>query len=87
MNPEDLGIDLEEDSPDMTPEKAASALETESEGDLRSKIEGLLTKDTTSLRFALRRLAGIHYCLMETDQGSHLFALPWFTESNRKATP
>ena len=85
LTPEDIGIDLEEDSPDMTPERAATATATDSEEDLQAKINAALTKDDTSVRFGLRRLAGIHYCLMDTNQGQHIFALPWF--SDRKESP
>lgn len=87
LTPEDIGIDLEEDSPDMTPERASTALPTESEVDLQAQINAALTKDDTSVRFGLRRLAGIHYCLMDTNQGQRLFALPWFKTDDRKATP
>lgn len=76
MSLEEMGISLEEDTPDFEP---VGAVETESREDF---IEQTLTLLQSSMdytaQFTLLRKAGILYCRMgEETKKTCLFSLPW----------
>lgn len=80
LMPEDLGIDLEEDSEDFTDLEAGTAMETASMEDFVAKMMVFLrTLPEASPKYELRRRAGILYCrvLVEGTDANRVFRLPW----------
>jgi hypothetical protein len=75
LTPEDLGIDLEEDSPDVTEEEVAEAIDTDGAEDFAQKVlvlVGNLVPD-----FELRRRAGILYSRVLYSGQGRLFRVDW----------
>lgn len=78
-SPEDLGLNLEEDSPDLSEQEAESALGTEDEEDFAKKVTLFLTEGAskTQPKYLLRRKSGILYCRVSRGETSRLFQMHW----------
>lgn len=81
MTPEDLGIDLEEDSPDLTEEETALAVETKSQDDFVEQAKAFIVSGTGTVRFEQRRRAGILYCRVNVGSQHRLFQVEWLRSS------
>lgn len=81
--PEDLGIDLEEDSENFTEQEAALAVETESQDDFVAKSVAYIKECENAMpSYELLRRAGILYCRLygygaANAERFELFRLPW----------
>ena len=76
LTPEDLGLELEEDSEDFTEEEAASATDTDSVEDFASKVKDFVSGGVP--QFELRRRAGILYSRVSLQEGaSRSFRVDW----------
>lgn len=77
LTPEDLGIDLEEDSTDVTDEEVSAAVDTDGLQDLSAKIQHFLGGQAPA-SFELRRKAGILYSRVTLGSGQRrLFNIEW----------
>lgn len=77
---EDLGIELEEDSPDLTDEEVSGAVDIDDPKHLTSKIVEFVQESGVSpvVSFELRRRAGIHYSRVVLECGSkRVFSIRW----------
>jgi hypothetical protein len=83
--PEDLGINLEEDSEDVTEGELAAAIETDSLQDFADKARVFAGSrpQGDEIGYALRRKGGILYCRLSCTGATQLFRLEWL----RRMTP
>lgn len=88
LNPEDLGLKLDEDSEDFDDADAAEAVDTVDADDLARRaaaVAGQVTRPT--VKYALLRKAGILYCKLRVEGPSGVrtafYRLPWL----RRPTP
>jgi hypothetical protein len=73
---EDLGVDLEEDSPDFTSEEAEKSIDTEGLEDFIIKMKAFATSPVTHAE--LRRGGGIFYSRITLESGSQQsFKVEW----------
>jgi hypothetical protein len=75
LTPEDLGINLEEDSPDVTDEEVQQAIETDNRADYVRKVVSYV-KDIdpkAPVEVGLRRKGGIYFCRVVVCGKSQLF--------------
>lgn len=79
LTPEDLGLDLEEDSPDVSEEDVSNAIETDTETDFQGKVVQFITRQsvTGSVSFDLRRKGGILFCCMKVGDLRQFFRTEW----------
>lgn len=76
--PKDLGLDLEEDSPDLSEAEACGAENTSSiEVFIKRATEKIVEIPGEAPRFELRRKAGFLYCRLFLGDSKHLFKLEW----------
>lgn len=76
--PEDLGIDLEEDSPDLTDEEVAEAIETSSMDEfVRSAAEFVKSVEGGEPHYDRRCKAGIFYCRVLVGSHRRIFRVEW----------
>lgn len=77
---EDLGIDLEEDSTDLTEEEAASAIDTDDLEDLTAKTVRFIRESQVSgvPKFERRQRAGILFSRVSFEDGPKaVFRIEW----------
>lgn len=78
LAPEDLGIDLEEDSEDVTDEEVAEAVDTDDrEAFVKAVTEFIRGVGPHQARVELRRKGGILYCRASVDSQRRLFKVDW----------
>ncbi len=76
ITPEDLGLELEEDSEDLTEVEVEGAIDTESESDFANKVVNFVSGGVP--KFELRRRAGILYSRVSIQGGtSRTFRIDW----------
>jgi len=78
--PGDLGIELEEDSPDLTDEEVAGAVNTDNPGEFASKLIEFSKENGApgAMEHELRRRAGIHYSRVGIENGpKRVFRIEW----------
>jgi hypothetical protein len=76
LSPEDLGIDLEEDSTDVGDDEVANATMTDDTQDFTEKVVGFVGNQTPT--FELRRKSGILFSRVSLDDGQRrLFNVEW----------
>jgi hypothetical protein len=76
LAPEDLGIDLEEDSSDVTDTEVNLAVDTDDYDDLKSKVAAFVGAQEPT--FQIRRKSGILYSRVSlADEQSRLFNVEW----------
>lgn len=77
--PAELGLNLEEDSPDFSEQEAGAALRTESEEDFAQKAASFLVEGAPKAqpKYTLRRKSGILYCRVSMGETSRLFQMNW----------
>jgi len=78
LAPEDLGIDLEEDSPDITSEDVRKAVETSSQEDFVTQVKTIVLRAPTKTPlFKLRRRGGVLFCCVTLGGKKTLFRMEW----------
>jgi hypothetical protein len=80
LAPEDLGIDLEEDSSDVTDDEVSLAVDTDDYDDLRSKVIDFV--DSQAPTFQIRRKSGVLYSRVSAGEQSRLFNVEWIRKGN-----
>jgi hypothetical protein len=76
--PEDLGIDLEEDSPDLTDEEVAGAVETNSMDDfVRLAADFVKEIGSGEPHYERRIKSGIFYCRIMVGTHHRIFRIEW----------
>ena len=83
LTADDLGIDLEEDSVDVSDEEVAQAIDTEGEPEFSTKVVEFTRKHEGSPSFDLRRKGGILFCRVSVAAERQLFRMEWL----RRRTP
>lgn len=81
LTTDDLGIDLEEDSTDVSDEEVALALDTDTESDFSAKVIEFTRKHEGSSSFDLRRKGGILFCRVSIAAERQLFRMEWLRRS------
>jgi len=80
LTPEDLGVRFEEDSPDLTEEEAAEAVDTIGLADFATRVKAFAAEAGYPgvLKYELRRRAGILFSRVSyTDGPQRLFRVEW----------
>lgn len=79
LTPEDLGIDLEEDSTDITDEDVAGATDTDNESDFVQKATAFLVENNPPSGYGvkMRRKGGILYVQYLVGGVKTLFKTEW----------
>lgn len=76
--PEDLGIDLEEDSQDFTEEQATSAIETETADEFVHLVSEFVKEvGGGTPRYELKRRAGVLYSCVSVGDRRRTFRARW----------
>lgn len=81
--PEDLGIDLEEDSPDLTDEEVTEAVETSSMDDFVRQAADFIKRVGEPPHYDRRIKAGILYCRILVGGQRMVFRTDWLRRSTR----
>lgn len=77
LTPEDLGIDLEEDSTDVGDDEVLGAVDTDNLQDMTDKVKDFVGTQTAPT-FELRRKSGILYSRVSLGDGQRrLFNIEW----------
>lgn len=74
LTPEELGITLDEDTPDFEP---VDSIPTETRAEFETKVTSWLKGSTGRVGVTLLRKTGILYCRVEVEGDTALFTLPW----------
>jgi hypothetical protein len=81
LTPEDLGIDLEEDSADVGDDEVLGALYTAGIDDLTTQVKDFVGTQAPS--FELRRKSGILYSRVSLEDGQRrLFNVEWMRKGS-----
>ena len=76
LTPEDLGLELEEDSQDFTEEEARSSVEASSRLDYQQLILDFASRTYGPIRFELKRKAGKNYSRITSSGEKLVLNLP-----------
>jgi len=78
LQPEDLGIDLEEDSPDLTDEEVSQAIETDSMDDFVRRASDFVKECLpVEPRYERRIRSGILFCRILVGDHQRIFRTEW----------
>ena len=75
--PEDLGIDLDEDFPDLTEEEALSAVDTSSMDDFVKQASDFVKQGNGEPHYDRRVRSGILYCRILVGSQRKVFRTDW----------